>query len=90
MNPTKPITGSLFIPLNPAQNPTFAQLLSPRPSLFRSVLHQGELAVMYLVARIPPSTVPASFTGQTLLDSTDLRPSLDYPQVRRENYPDDR
>ncbi len=76
------ITGQLLIPLDPTQNFTLFQLLSPPPQLFRSVLHQGELALMYLVVTIPPAAIPQNFTTQMLLDSIDLRPTLNYTPVR--------
>ncbi len=58
MEGLKLIPGEILIPMDPRQKIGLPELLKPSCSMFRSVLHQGELALVYFFVQVRLEPVP--------------------------------
>ena len=83
MEGLKLIAGEILIPMDPRQKVTLEQLRKPSGSIFRAVLHQGELALIYFMvhARLEPVVAARPASPQSQLSPVSLSGPKLSPQV---------
>jgi len=72
----KVLLGKILIPQNPLQKISYSDLINPKSTLFRTILHQGELCPIFILVQIPSLIFPANFKIQDFIRCTEIRPII--------------
>lgn len=68
--------GAILIPNDITRQYTIDEVLNPVSDLFRAIIHQGELATMFVVLDMTAESISATLTSEKLTELLKIQPTL--------------
>ena len=71
----------IMIPRNVQKKLVLSDVLKPIPELYRNILHQNELATIFILLEVPAKCFPGNMKIEHILKYLNIKPSFILPKV---------